>query len=479
MDPSEFGGDEIVAEQVLEPTGASGITFARRAVAQRFGAAVAEKATERFLLAHGMSDAQREGISDVMLMRGGHVATGPPPTVLTFARPDTPAASGAAVDEIRAKVSVVGAIALPAFRQAFIRARREAAHARMGLVYAEVERLSERAWVGRSAMPQSGPTTEVCWLSTSLRTLVDPILVADAAADPDVIAIDVPERLIREVAPMEPGVVGQAGGPVGVVMAAGARMRMGVDGSGVLVAVIDGEVARDHPAFGGRVVHRRNHTREMWGSPDGHGTGVAGIIGSAGENPGMAPGCEIYSYKVFASASAFTGDRFDGEKALQSALEDGVQVANCSWAVPRPAPGQQETLPQVLKDCWEGGMVVVKSAGNSGIITYPGEADDLIVVGTTTPDGLTVPPESGRSSSLPHVVAPGGAPGHEVSSLLVGGGFGPIGWGTSFAAPLVSGAVALLVNSDPSLSPGNMRDRIVSTAVQLADGEPRLDLSSW
>lgn len=316
-------------------------------------------------------------------------------------------------------------------------------------------------------MPQPSQLTELCWLSRSIRTRVHPLLVSDVAADPAVVAVDVPERLRRE-----------SGGPASVVGAEDARTRLGVDGKGVLVAVIDGEVARDHPAFGDRVVHRRNHTIEMWGSPDLHGTAVAGILGAAGAHPGVAPGCEIYCYKVFASVSAFDGSRFDGERALQFALEDGVQVANCSWGADPPGPGQPPTMLEAISDAWEGGMVVVKSAGNDGAITYPGEAAGLITVGTTTPDGSTIPAESGRSVSRPHLVAPGGAPGRDVSSTLVGGGFGPVGWGTSYAAPLVSGALALLLDSNPSLTPAEARDHLVATAAPL-EGNRRLDLSSW
>lgn len=168
--------------------------------------------------------------------------------------------------------------------------------------------------------------------------------------------------------------------------------------------------------------------------------------------------------------SALNGDRFDGERALQVALEDCVQVANCSWSAPPPSPCQPPTLTDVVNDAWEAGMVIVTSAGNQGSITYPGEADGLIVVGTTTPDGVTVPAESGTiPPTRPHLVAPGGSPGQEVSSSLVGGGFGPIGWGTS----------ALLLQAEPALTPDNVRTRVLAATSRLADGSRRLDLSSW
>ena len=98
-----------------------------------------------------------------------------------------------------------------------------------------------------------------------------------------------------------------------------------------MVAVIDSEVAAGHPGFGHRVIHRANYTKEPWGSPDAHGTAVAGIIGSLGATlAGMAPEVTFLNYKVLATIESLNSDDFGGSLAIQQALEDGAHIANCS-----------------------------------------------------------------------------------------------------------------------------------------------------
>jgi serine protease AprX len=67
-------------------------------------------------------------------------------------------------------------------------------------------------------------------------------------------------------------------------------------------------------------------------------------------------------------------------------------------------------------------------------------------------------------------VAPGGDDIVNIACCLVGGGFGDAGAGTSFAAPHVSGILALLLEADPTLDPDQLRDRIVADARKLPRG---------
>jgi serine protease AprX len=57
-----------------------------------------------------------------------------------------------------------------------------------------------------------------------------------------------------------------------------------------------------------------------------------------------------------------------------------------------------------------------------------------------------------------------------MTSCLVGGGFGDVGHGTSYAAPHVSGLAALLVQQDPARTPDNVRDLLISACKKLATG---------
>lgn len=71
-------------------------------------------------------------------------------------------------------------------------------------------------------------------------------------------------------------------------------------------------------------------------------------------------------------------------------------------------------------------------------------------------------------SHRPHLVAPGGDLGDELTSALVGGAFGAVGFGTGFAAPHVSGLVALLLERDPELIPTQHRDRLLAACTALS-----------
>jgi serine protease AprX len=69
------------------------------------------------------------------------------------------------------------------------------------------------------------------------------------------------------------------------------------------------------------------------------------------------------------------------------------------------------------------------------------------------------------------VVAPGGGEGGRIRCCLIGGGFGEAGEGTSYAAPIVSGVVALYLQEEPDLVPDQVRERLRRDA-QPFDGVP-------
>ena len=231
-----------------------------------------------------------------------------------------------------------------------------------------------------------------------------------------------------------------------------------------------------HPALLDRVTHRRNYTPEPWGNPDCHGTAIAGII--AGRNdavPGIAPDVDIYNYKVIATNSFLNGDDIAGAIAIQQALEDGVEVVNCSWGT-KPVSSTKSREAIAVDAAWEHGMVVVKSAGNhgergAGSVTSPAEADGVIVVGATDLSGAKVESYSSlgpaNGEPRPHIVAPGGGFEGRLKFALVSGGFGTIEAGTSYAAPHVTGAVALLLQQTPDLAPDDVRNTLLSSARKL------------
>jgi serine protease AprX len=184
----------------------------------------------------------------------------------------------------------------------------------------------------------------------------------------------------------------------------------------------------------------------------------------------------IYSYKVLATAPVGNGDDFAGALAIQQALEDGADVANCSWGA-GPAGDGTSREARAATTAWALGLVVVKSAGNrgpgAGTMTTPADAPGILVVGATSLDCGRVEGYSSRgpagSRPGPDVVAPGGGDTGRIRCCTLGGGFGDAGAGTSYAAPHVSGVAALHLQQDPDLVPDQLRDRLRADARRLAD----------
>ncbi|MBV8199816.1 MAG: S8 family serine peptidase, partial [Acidobacteria bacterium] len=168
------------------------------------------------------------------------------------------------------------------------------------------------------------PITELCWLNSSLRTAANLSALADVADDPKVERFGLPRMLKPEAATR----------PEDLLRAAAYRKREHLTGREVVVAVLDTEIAYKHAAFGGRITLKENYTRESWGHPGSHGTEVAGLIAANHRSfKGVAPEAEIYNYKVLASDRPNNADDFGGIRALQQALEDGADIANCSWGI--------------------------------------------------------------------------------------------------------------------------------------------------
>lgn len=472
------------------------VGYAREVAKQELGSALGEKATDEFCLSFAAASARSTLAPGVLMTAGLESVAAPAPdqqnAVIELQKPDaeppTAAASMAEAlgkpgvsEQIAATMEGLGeeagvaeqALALVA-RQVAIRAGRDRFYRELGSLRDEVERASatlapstlRRPRIGNAAAP-----VQACWLNSTIRADTHASVLGEVAEHGAVQRIDLPRRLEPEVA------------DVTIESAATLRSGRQLGGAGVLVGVIDSEVQLNHPALGGRVVHRRNYTQEPFGTPDSHGTAVAGLIAASQGFVGMAPDAEIYNYKVLATQRALTGTDFEGALAIQHALEDGVRVVNCSWGA-GPAGDGSSREADACNTAWRLGLVIVKSAGNNGpgpqTLTTPADAEGVLVVGATTGDGATVPDYSSRGPTRdgrerPHVVAPGGDFDAELDGILVGGQVGVLsGPGTSFAAPHVTGLVALLLQSEPQLTPDEVRDRVVGTCSALANAGPEM-----
>ena len=349
-------------------------------------------------------------------------------------------------------------------RQVGVKEMRERCYRAASLIRAELDRGAvalASTGLERSADGFSDPAPRVqfCWLNQSFLAWVAPEALAGLADDPEIHRIDVPRPLELSI--------GMTGGVIGAVKH---RKKFNRTGKGVVVAVIDSEVAPLPAVFQDRVIHKRNFTAEPWGHPHFHGTTVAGIIAARGPDvSGVAPEAVIFNYKVATTVVTAIPEAFHGALALEQALEDGADVANCSWNTRAPTDGTSVEA-RACDNAWAHGMTVVNSAGNKGpaekSIECPADAKGVIVVGATSRDGANVQLYSGRGPAkngklCPDLVAPGGNNADAIESFLAEGGFDDCGFGTSFAAPHVAGVLALLLEAEPALTPDEQLQRLL------------------
>lgn len=171
----------------------------------------------------------------------------------------------------------------------------------------------------------------------------------------------------------------------------------------------------------------------------GHGTHVAGIIAAKDIGigiSGIAPKCQLAGIK------AVPGDWFQLSNALRQARRWGAHVINFSCGT-GDAP-TREFLTS-LDACYQSGIIVVASAGNSRIagqntITYPARCDNVIPVAALTGEMIDAP-FSASGSELERGYS---MPGVEIASTWLGNNYAKCS-GTSTAAPQITGIIALIL----------------------------------
>ncbi|MCW2920763.1 MAG: aprX [Thermoleophilia bacterium] len=264
----------------------------------------------------------------------------------------------------------------------------------------------------------------------------------------------------------------------------------GWDGSGVTVAVIDSGVA-NVPGFDGKLIHQQNiSAAPASGDQYGHGTFVAGIVHR------VAPGAQIISIKLSDANGAVDVTQVLAALQWVRANKDrySIDAVNLSFGNDSKQSAYASPLNYAVQKVWDSGIVVVASAGNLGngsnTVTKPGDDPVIISVGASDEHGTssrgddTIPTFVSRGPTQdglakPDLVAPGTrvislrAPGSTVDMQNPQARVGTDefrGSGTSFAAPIVTGIVAQLLQADPSLSPDQVKYGLLQGATEI-DGD--------
>jgi subtilisin family serine protease len=226
----------------------------------------------------------------------------------------------------------------------------------------------------------------------------------------------------------------------------------GADGSGVNVYVVDTGIDGSHPSFGGRVTNAYT-TLGSFTDCDGHGTHVAGLVGST--DYGVAPGVQLHNVRVLDCTGS--GTLGDLASALMWIRDNGVLPGVVSASLGFSFyDGITATLVQQITAL---GFQVVAAAGNENVDAcghYPSGYSSVLSVGSTASnDARSAFSNRGTCVSL-------FAPGSSVVSTWPGS-MSMVLSGTSMSTPLVSGAVALAMQRGIG-SAAVIRQRLVATA---------------
>jgi serine protease AprX len=306
------------------------------------------------------------------------------------------------------------------------------------------------------------------------------------------------------------------------------RDQFALTGAGVGVAIIDSGVTSWHDdlyldAAGNyvqRVVYFKDFVSQVVGATDfasdyafddyGHGTHVAGIIAgngydSHGARSGIAPQANLIALKVLdARGRGYISNviaALEHAIALKSAYN--IRVINLSVGAGVFESYKTDPLAQAAKHAVDAGIVVVAAAGNFGkgaqgegqygAITSPGNAPWVLTVGAMNHGGTVgrrddvVARFSSRGptwidfTAKPDIVAPGVGTESTIdpysalyatNAAYLLSGTDPSVWykpylsltGTSMAAPVVAGAIALMIEANPHLTPNAIKAILQYTA---------------
>jgi len=261
----------------------------------------------------------------------------------------------------------------------------------------------------------------------------------------------------------------------------------GYYGEGIGIAVLDTGIFL-HPDFEHRVAYFLDYIRGK-NSPyddNGHGTHIAGIIGgdgkvSDGKYMGIAPRCHFIVLKILDKKG--NGNTENVVQAIEWLVQHKkayqIRIVNISIGMVLQAESKERIrLLQSVEYAWDNDLVVVAAAGNNGpgksSITVPGICRKIITVGcfddTQEQIGRSMlkPNYSGQGPTEHCVVKPEVVlPGTNVTSCSIYPSMYMRKSGTSMAAPMVSGSIALLLDKYPYFSPADVKLRLYKRAVDL------------
>lgn len=252
-------------------------------------------------------------------------------------------------------------------------------------------------------------------------------------------------------------------------------------GAGVTVAVVDTGVSATDPDLRGQVLPGVDLTNraadgQVDTSSDSHGTSVAGVIAADGASgggtrmTGLAPGAKILPVRIADSSDAVAPATT--AQGIAYASTHGARIINLSLGTPLDEPQIRDAVTYAL----DHGVIVVAAVGNSGQSgnqpMYPASIPGVLAVAGSTPDkSIWTQGESGSYVSI-------AAPAQDIYSTDDSGGYLNSA-GTSYSAPYVSAAAALVWAKYPQETAGQIIARLIETADPVGGGHGRGDQAGF
>ena len=273
-------------------------------------------------------------------------------------------------------------------------------------------------------------------------------------------------------------------------------------GAGVGVAVIDTGISPMND-FAGRLVSGPDLSGEGTVIDSyGHGTVMAGVIGGSGADSltrvggsftGVAPRSTLVSVKAAGANGVVDVSTILQAMHWVAAYKDqyNIRVLNLSWGTSSTQSHTLDPLNFAVQRLWRAGIVVVVAAGNSGpqagSVTKPGDDPMVVTVGAfddkqnidPADDALSAWSSRGPTAAglrKPDILAPGRSLiatrsyGSHVEQTYPKALVSPSyvkGSGTSEAAAVVSGLVALMLEANPTMTPDEVKAALKSTAAPI------------
>lgn len=288
----------------------------------------------------------------------------------------------------------------------------------------------------------------------------------------------------------------------------------GITGKGVTIAVLDTGFWQDMSQnYGNRVlasVDVTNGNKPIKDDPYGHGTHITAIAASGaqslnGSYSGIAPSANLVLVRAFngEGAGRYTDVIAGVNWIIANRAKYKIRVLNLSFGAPPASYYWDDPLNQAVMAAWRAGIVVVVSAGNEGpnpmTISVPGNVPYVITVGALTDNNTPYDATDDRLASFssagptyegfvkPEMVAPGGhiaasMPGNSYlakidnSSMSLTDSLFTMS-GTSQAAAVTTGVVALMLQADPSLTPDTVKCRLLASTRPAVNAQGKLAYS--